>query len=144
MLLICAFIFSSCLPVFSEESRSADEILAAILAEFDMEDGYCYGTERDAMYPLTDALLERMFVGERLDDLRYVDSMAVYFSRRYSEREIIVIRLLDMSHRKAVMALLLERAGKKENAVVFASSVYLYLLCTEQNESIRGYLSVRN
>ena len=39
-----------------------------------MEDGYCYGTERDAIYPLADALLERMFVGERLDDLRYVDS----------------------------------------------------------------------
>lgn len=144
MLLIYAFVFSSCVPVFSEESRSADEILAAILAEFDMEDGYCYGTERDAMHPLTDALLERMFVGERLDDLRYVDSMAVYFSRRYSEREIIVIKLLDISHQKAVMALLLERAEKKENAVVFASGVYLYLLCTEQNKEIQGYLSVRN
>ena len=138
LIIIC--IFSSCLPSLSKETRNADEILEAVLAEYGIEDGYCYSTRKDAKHPLTDTFLERMFFGARRSVLRYVDSMAVYCSRRYNEREIIVIELYDVSHQKAVMALLLERAEKKENAVVFSNGVYLYLLCTERNEEIREYL----
>ena len=33
-----------------------------------------------------------------------------------------------------------KRAKKKENAVVFADGVYVYLICTDQNEEISRYL----
>ena len=33
-----------------------------------------------------------------------------------------------------------EKSEKKENAVVFANGIYLYLICTEQNEAIMRYL----
>ncbi len=140
LLFVTVFLFSSCSVPFSTETRSAEAILNAVLTEFSISDGFYYSDAEDAAHPLTDALLSRMFMGKRLDDLRYVRSMAVWFSRRYREGEIIVIELFDRSHQRAVMALLSTRAGQKENAVLFANGAYLYLVCTEQNDEIKAFL----
>lgn len=143
--ILCCFlaaviIFSSCSRPFSFEAKSAEEVLCEIMKEFSITDGYIYSSGEEAEHPITSAMLERMFFGTALDDLRYAESMAVYFSRRFSEREIIIIELFDMSHRKAVMALLTKRAEKKENAIVQANGNYVYLICTEKNEEILSAL----
>ena len=46
----------------------------------------------------------------------------------------------DLSHTEDITHLLQKRAKKKENAVVFADGVYVYLICTDQNEAISRYL----
>ena len=73
-------------------------------------------------------------------DFPYVTSCAVYFSRHFSEREIVVLKLCDLSHQRELLRLLRKRAEKKENAVAFADGVYVYLICTDQNEEIKHYL----
>ncbi len=135
-----SFLFVSCSVPFREENKRADVVLQGILSAFSISDGFLYHDGEDAEHPLTDAMLERMFAGEKLDDLSYVRSMAVYFSRRYHARELLVFELYDMSRRGAVMKLLEKRARKKENAVIFANGVYVYLICTEQNGEIKNFL----
>ena len=139
-LLILTFLFGSCKTTFLKEEKHAEEVLNEILMEFSIDDGIVYSDERDAKYPLTDEMLERLFWGTDLGDLRYVSSVAVYFSRRFYEDEIFVFELFDISHQKAVMKLLSRRAEKKENAVLFANGVYIYLICTEKNEEIKSFL----
>jgi hypothetical protein len=107
---------------------------------FSITDGYVYGKCEGETHFLSDAMLERMFMGADLADLCYVESMAVYFSRRFSEREILVIVLFDMSHREAIVALLEKRANRKENALVSTNGRYVYLVCTENNEEILSFL----
>ncbi len=140
ILLCLSFFVSSCSVPFREEAKRAEVKLQDILSAFSISDGFVYHNGEDAEHPLTDAMLERMFMEARLDDLSYVCSMAVYFSRRYHAWEIIIFELYDMSHREAVMKLLEKRARKKENAVVFANGVYVYLICTEQNGEIKNFL----
>ncbi len=132
--------FSSCKSQIFPETKRADEVLQTILSEFSVDEGYLYSDALEAERPLTDAMLERMFSGADLADFRYACSMAVYFSKRYSEHEIIVIELFDMSHRGAVEALLRKRMEKKENAVVISNGVYVYLICTDQNDEIKNYV----
>jgi hypothetical protein len=69
-----------------------------------------------------------------------VVSAAVYFSKRFSEHEILIFKVCDLSHTEDITRLLQKRARKKENAVVIADGVYIYLICTDQNESIINYL----
>ena len=107
-----------------------------VMLEFEIEDGYLYSRDAMAEYPLTDAMLERAFFGASLEDLCYAESMAVYFSGRFCDHEIIVIKLFDMSHRKAVASLLVKRADLKENALVYACGNYVFLICTDRNEEI--------
>ena len=133
-LMILAF-FSSC-GVSSFESSSSEELLRDIMICFQTEDGHLYSRDEKARYPLTDAMLDRMFFGASLEDLRYVESMAVYFSGRFCDHEIVVVELFDMSHRKTIASLLTKRAELKEHATVYAQGNYVFLICTEQNEEI--------
>ena len=123
------------------KKREAEEILRDVLSCFQISDGYIYSTKPLAEYPLSDAVLARMFP-ERgdTDDLYCLHSAAVYFSKRFCEDEIIVFELCDISNRDKILTLLQKRARKKENAVVFSDGVYVYLICTDQNEEISRYL----
>ena len=133
--LIIVMIFSSCGNAYTQ-SVSADVLLQEVMIRFDINDGYLYSRDTMAEYPLTDAMLERIFFGTSLDDLCYAESMAVYFSGRFCDHEIIVIELFDMSHRKAVASLLTKRADLKENALVYMRGNYVFLICTDRNEEI--------
>lgn len=141
-LFILLFISSSCgSDIPHSKKRDAEEILRNVLSYFQITDGYLYSTRSLSKYPLTDAILARMFP-ERGDteDLICVYSAAVYFSRRFCEHEIIVFELCDISSREKMIALLQKRAKKKENAVVLSDGVYVYLICTDRNEEISRYL----
>ena len=136
------FISSSCgSDIPHSKKGDAEEILRDVLSYFQITDGYLYSTRPLSEYPLTDAILARMFP-ERGDteDLICVYSVAVYFSRRFCEHEIIVFELCDISSRDKMIALLQKRAKKKENAVVLSDGVYVYLICTDWNEEISRYL----
>ena len=141
-LFLLLFVFSSCAQNTPySKKRNADDILTDVLSRFGITDGYVYSSQPLAEYPLSDALLARMFP-ERGDteDLICVRSAAVYFSRRFCKDEIIVFELFDISERNKIVSLLQKRARKKENAVVLSDGVYIYLICTDQNEEISRYL----
>ena len=142
ILFLIPFIFASCGPDMRHSKKGdAEEILRDVLSCFQITDGYVYSTKPLSEYPLSDALLARMFP-ERgdTDDLYCLRSAAVYFSRRFCEDEIVVFELCDISNRDKILALLQKRARKKENAVVFSDGVYVYLICTDRNEEISRYL----
>ena len=141
VLLIFAFFFVSCSPLSSKRKGDATAILQEILSVFPGKEGAIYSDREEAEYPLTDALIARMFpdMGD-LDDFSYVVSRAAWFSRRFSDREILILEICDLSHQKDLLRLLEKRKKKKENAVVFADGIYLYLICTDQNEEIIRYL----
>ena len=142
-LAVLCVMFVSCAPLSGvKQTGDATEVLEEIVSVFSISDGALYSDKENAPYPLTDALLARMFPEEgALSGFRYVESAAVYFSRRFSEREIIVLKVCDLSHQEALLSLLRTRARKKENAVAFANGVYIYLVCTENNEQIKSYLT---
>ncbi len=141
LLLVFSVLLTSCAPVKTEKDQDAMTVLEDIVMQFQLEEGVLYCNHPDAEYPLSASMLERMFP-ERGDtaDLVYVVSSAVWFSRRFSQKEIIVFQICDLSHQRELLYLLAKRAKKKENAVVFANGIYLYLICTEQNEEIMRYL----
>ena len=138
-LLVVLIILTSC-DESPSQHKSAEMLLHEIMEEFSIEDGYVYSDEMGAAQPLTDVMLERIFFGAMLDDLRYAKSVAVYFSRRFSEQEIVIIQLYDIAHRKTIMALLNKRAEKKENAIVSSQGNYVYLICTDKNSDILSAL----
>ncbi len=133
LLLILALILCGCHKV--QNKGSAPEILDEVLGEVPLSEGYVYvrdGTQKT----LTDAMLARLFPDARLDDLCYVKSMALYLSGRFCEDEILILELYDPSHGEALLALLKKRSEKKENAVLYADGVYLYLISGEKNKEI--------
>ena len=141
-LFLMMFISVSCgFDIQNSSKGDAENILQDVLSYFQINDGSLYSTRPLAEYPLTDAILARMFP-ERGDteDLICVRSAAVYFSKRFCENEIIVFELYDLSCRDKMLALFQKRARKKENAVVFSDGVYVYLICTDRNEEISRYL----
>ncbi len=103
--------------------------LQRILYEKEISDGVIYSDRDGSQRPLTDAMIDRIFFDMNTDDLRYVRSMALFVTRRFSDREILVLELYDPSHSRTVESLLLRRAEKKENAVLSRNGVYLYLMC---------------
>lgn len=135
--LIVSLLLVSCTPKKTIQKGDAYTVLEQILLQFNIENGAIYGKNEKADYLLTDALLERMFdhAGD-LADFAYVESVAIWFSRRFNEKEIIVLKLYDLSHQRELLNLLSKRAAKKENAVAFANGIYVYLVCTDQNEVI--------
>ena len=135
VLLVIAMLFSSCGNAYTQ-TASAEALLQEVMLEFEIEDGYLYSRDAMAEHPLTDAMLERAFLGASLEDLRYAESVAVYFSGRFCDHEIIVIKLFDMSHRKAMVSLLTKRADLKEDALVSVWEDYVFLICTDRNEEI--------
>ena len=140
---IALLILVSCtvLPPPSQQKGSAAEIMSALLSQIPQEDGFVYASEIDAALPLSDAMLARMFPDEGdTADLGCVVSAAVYVSKRFSKHEIVIFELCDRSHTEKIVRLLQKRAKKKENAVVFADGVYVYLICTDCNEAISRYL----
>ena len=139
--LLLAVTAVSCAIPKTARNGSAADVLTEILKEFAQEEGFVYTDEANTDHPLTDAMLARMFPDEGdTADLFGVVSSAVYFSKRFCEHEIIVFKLCDISHTDTVVRLLQKRAKKKENAVVFADGVYVYLICTDENEAISRYL----
>ena len=140
--LVCACLLSACGVSLSEGKRgSAREIMAELMQEFTFAEGYVYESGREAALPLSDAMLARMFPDDGdTADLFCVRSAAVYFSKRFSEHEIVIFELCDRLHTEDIERLLQKRAKKKKNAVVIADGVYVYLICTDQNEAISRYL----
>ena len=139
--LLCAVFFTSCSSVFSADDSAAEK-LYAVLTEFSLTEGAVYSTEENEDYPFTDAMAERMFFwGRDISALSHAESTAVYVSRRFSSEEIVVVKLYDFSHRDEVEALFLSRAEKKKNAIVFCDGVYVYLICAENRDEIKRFLT---
>ena len=139
--LLLTFLFTSCGIPKPTRRESAPELMSALLEQFETGDGFVFESTREAEYPLSAALLSRMFPDDGdTADLFCVVSAAVYFSKRFCEHEIIIFELCDISHTEIILRLLQKRARKKENAIVFADGVYVYLICTDRNEEIRRYL----
>ena len=141
-LLLLAFLSVSC-GKQSDILRqgNAEEILLDVLSHFQLAEGTVYSTGLLSENPLTDALLARMFPDQGdTEDLYCIRSAAVYFSRRFSDGEILVFELYDISNRDKITALFQKRARKKENAVVLSDGVYVYLICCDQNGEISRYL----
>lgn len=124
-----------------QEKGDAYQVVEKIMTHFELADGVLYSDREDADYFLSESMLERMFSeGYGLPEFEYVVSCAAYFSRRFSEGEIVVLKLCDKSHREELMKLCRRRAEKKENAVVYADGVYVYLICTDINDKILAYI----
>ena len=139
--LALSFLLFSCAVPLPRKQQDAGEMMKKLLCEFALGDGFLYSDARDAEYPLTDAVLARMFTDEGdTEDLFCVVSAAAWFSKRFSEQEILIFELCDRSHRERIVSLFQKRAKKKENAAVFSDGVFVYLICTDQNEAIRRYL----
>ncbi len=134
LLLVALFVFSSCGKV-ARETRSPETLVTLICERFSLADGYAY-TEKT----IEDAMLSRMFSGMRTEDLCYVRRMGIYLAKGFSREEVIIFELYDKAHGDAVKRLLAYRAEQKENAVLFQNGVYLYLICTNQNQEIKAYL----
>ena len=141
-LLILACFLTACGPSLPHgRTGSASQIMSDILSEFTLEEGFVYESDLTAELPLTDSLLARMFPDDGdTDDLFCVVSAAVYFSKRFSEHELLIFEVCDISHTEDIAHLLQKRAKKKGNAVVIADGVYVYLICTDRNEAISLYL----
>ena len=142
VLLILTCFLTACGLSFPRARRgSASQIMSELLSEFTLAEGFVYGSDPGAELPLTDSLLARMFPDDGdTEDLFCVVSAAAYFSKRFSEHEILILEVSDLSHTEDITKLLQKRAKKKENAVVIADGVYIYLICTDRNESISDYL----
>ena len=141
LLMIAAVFLVSCTASPWEDRGDAEQVLCGLLSRFELPAGVVYSGAQGAEYPLTDSLIERMFSdGYGVPAFQYVVSCAVYTSRHFTEHEIVVAKLCDRSHREEVMNLFRRRAEKKENAVVYADGVYVYLICTDRNEDIRKAL----
>lgn len=141
LLILCAVFFTSCSPIFSADD-SAVEKLYTVLTEFSLTEGAVYSTEENEDYFFTDAMAERMFFwGRDISALSHAESTAVYVSRRFSSEEIVVAKLHDLSHRDEVETLFLSRAEKKKNAIVFCDGVYVYLVCAENRDEIKRFLT---
>lgn len=142
LLLILACSLTACgLSLPRKQTGSASQIMSELLSVFTLEEGFVYESDPNAELSLTDSLLARMFPDDGdTADLFCVVSAAVYFSKRFSEHEILIFKVCDLSHTEDITRLLQKRARKKENAVVIADGVYVYLICTDQNESIINYL----
>ena len=141
-LFLVIFIFVSCDSGSQTLKKGdAEEILLDILNHFQIENGSVYSTGLSSENPLTDSLLARMFPDRGdTEDLFCVRSAAVYFSKRFSDGEILVFELYDISNRNKIISIFQKRAKKKENAVVLSDGVYIYLICTDRNEEISRYL----
>ena len=140
--LLFAFLLTAC-SVSEKTTRkgNAEKILYEILSEFEFTDGFIYGSTHESAFPLTDAMLARMFPDDGdTADLFCVKTAAIYFSKRFSEHEILIFELCDRSHTEDIVRLLQKRAKKKENAVVISDGVYVFLICSDQNEAISRYL----
>ena len=137
LLILTAVFLVSCASPLSEDRGDAEQVLRKILSRFELPCGVVYSDAENAEYPLTDSLIERMFSdGHGVLAFEYVTSCAVYFSRHFTEHEIVVIKICDRSHREEVMNLCRRRAEKKQDAVVYDDGVYVYLICTDQNHEI--------
>ena len=91
--------------------------MSELLSEFTLEEGFVYESDLGAELPLTDSLLSRMFPDDGdTEDLFCVVSAAAYFSKRFSEHEILIFEVCDLSHTEDITRLLQKRARKKENA----------------------------
>ena len=141
-LLLLAFLSVSCGKQTNILKKGeAEELLQDVLSHFQLAEGTIYSTGLLSENPLTDALLARMFPEQGdTDDLYCVRSAAVYFSKRFSDGEILVFELYDISNRDKITALFQKRAKKKENAVVLSDGVYIYWICTDRNGEISRYL----
>jgi hypothetical protein len=140
LILFLTIFLVSCAPSFAQKG-DATAILEDLLCHFQIREGILYSDRTDAEHPLSDALLARMFDDDGdMADFAYVTSVSVYFSRHFSEREILVLQISDLSHQTILKQLLQKRARKKENAVVFTNGIDLYLICTNRNEDIIRYL----
>ena len=141
VLIVACFLTACGLSLPSGRTGSASQIMTELLSEFTLGEGFVYESELTAELPLTDSLLARMFPDDGdTEDLVCVISAAAYFSKRFSEHELLIFEVCDLSHTEDITHLLQKRAKKKENAVVFADGVYVYLICTDQNEAISRYL----
>ena len=141
VLILACFLTACNLSLPHGRTESASQIMSEILSEFELEEGFVYESDLTAELPLTDTLLARMFPDDGdTEDLFCVVSAAVYFSKRFSEHEILIFEISDISHTDDITQLLKKRAKKKENAVVIADGVYVYLICTDRNEAISRYL----
>ena len=140
--LLCAVLLTACaVSLPQKQTGEPAKIMADILAEFSLAEGFVYTSGPDAALKLTDAVLARMFPDDGdTADLFCVESAAVYFSKRFSEHEIVIFKLCDRSHTEKITRLLQKRAKKKENAVVIVDGVYVYLICTDKNEAISRFL----
>ena len=141
LLIVTCFLTACNLSLPRGQSESASQIMSEILSEFALAEGFVYESDLEAELPLTDQLLARMFPDDGdTEDLCCVVSAAAYFSKRFSEHEILIFEVCDLSHTEDITRLLQKRAKKKENAVVIADGVYIYLICTDKNEAISRYL----
>ena len=141
LLIVACFLTACGLSLPRVRTESASQIMSEILSEFALEDGFVYESDLEAELPLTDKLLARMFPDDGdTEDLVCVVSAAAYFSKRFSEHEILIFQVCDLSHTEDIEHLLRKRAKKKENAVVITDGVHVYLICTDQNEAISRYL----
>lgn len=138
--IVFSILLTSCRTSVQDRGE-AYQILEKIMEHFELSDGVLYSDCEGADYYLSDSMLDRMFSeGYGLPEFEYVVSCAAYFSRRFSEREIVVLKLCDPSHREEIVKLCRRRAAKKENAVVYADGVYVYLICTDINDRILSYI----
>lgn len=141
LLIFVCFLTACGISLPHRRTESASQLMSEILSEFELEEGFVYESDLEAELPLTDQLLARMFPDDGdTEDLVCVISAAAYFSKRFSEHELLIFEVCDLSHTEDITHLLQKRAKKKENAVVFADGVYVYLICTDQNEAISRYL----
>lgn len=144
LLLIAAvtMLLCACSGGFYGEGTACSE-LSAITERFGLDDaGVIYSDDENAGYVLTQSMLSSMFSGNE-NKFRYAVSCAAYFSRRFSDGEIVVIQVSDRSRREEIYGMCLRRAAKKHNAIVYADGNFVYLICTDINSEIAGYIRKR-
>lgn len=124
------------------QEGSAVYKLNMIISEFSLSEmGAVYARGEECERELSDGLIATMFSeGGNITAFGNVKSCAVFLFRDFSDGEIDVIELCDISHKPEMLAMVNRRAGKKSDAIVISRGRYIFLLNCENAENIADYI----
>lgn len=78
--------------------------------------------------------------GGNITAFENVKSCAVFLFQNFSDGEIDVIELCDVSHKPEMLAVVKRRARKKSGAVVLSRGRYIFLISCDDAEKIADYI----
>lgn len=103
--------------------------------------GAVYARGEKCERELSDELVARMFSeGGNITAFENVKSCAVFLFQNFSDGEIDVIELCDVSHKPEMLAVVNRRARKKSGAVVLSRGRYIFLISCDDAEKIADYI----
>ncbi len=139
---LALFVMSFFVGCGSAQDGSALRKLNMITDEFSLSEmGAVYARGEECERELSDELVARMFSeGGNITAFENVKSCAVFLFQNFSDGEIDVIELCDVSHKPEMLAVVNRRARKKSGAVVLSHGRYIFLISCNDAEKIADYI----